>query len=83
MTNRYAIFAGYGQEAGALRYIRKEAAATGTHIRLIHGRNLPTPGTGRLRSQMRPMVTSVNASTKRAAIMMVPTTPADTPITSV
>ena len=63
--------------------MRKDAAATGTHMRRIQGRNLPTPGTMRLRSQMRPMVTSVKLSARRASIMMVPTAPADTPMTSV
>ena len=52
-------------------------------MRRIHGRNLPTPGTMRLRSQMQPMVTSVKASIKRVSIMIVPTTPAEMPITSV
>ena len=56
--------------------------ATGPHIRLIHGRNLPS-FVGLERSTICPIVTSVNASTKRAAIISIPTTPADNPITSV
>ena len=53
------------------------------HILRSHGLNLPTPGTVGLASQMRPIVTSVKASTNRAIIMMAPTAPADMPITSV
>ena len=51
-------------------------------MRRSQGLNLPA-GVGRLRSQMRPMVTSVKASTTRATVMTRPTTPAETPMTSV
>ena len=56
--------------------------ATGPHIRLSHGRNLPSL-VGLQRSTICPMVISVKASTMRAAIITMPTTPAETPITSV
>ena len=56
--------------------------ATGPHIRLSQGRNFPSL-VGLERSTIWPMVTSVKASTKRAIIMIMPTTPALTPITSV
>ena len=65
------------------RYIKNEESATGTHMRLIHGLNRPTPGTTRLLSHRRPIVTSVTASVSRASIMIVPTAPAEMPTTSV
>ena len=61
---------------------KNDAAATGTHSRSSQGLNFPA-GVGRLRSQRRPMLRSVTASTARASIMTVPTTPAETPMTSV
>ena len=56
--------------------------ATGPHMRRIHGLNLPT-GVILLASQMRPIVTSVNASTTRATIMTTPTIQPSTPMMSV
>ena len=62
--------------------MRKDEMATGPHIRLIHGLNFPS-FVGRDRSTICPIVTSVTASTNRAAIIRSPTTAAGTPITSV
>jgi len=59
-----------------------DVIATGTHILRIHGLNFPSFPVGLL-SQIRPIVTSVNASTKRAIIIIPPTIAAGTPITSV
>lgn len=56
--------------------------ATGPHIRSSQGLNLPW-AVVRERSQMRPIVTSVKASTMRAMVITRPTTPAETPMTSV
>ena len=56
--------------------------ATGPHIRLIQGRNLPSL-VGLEWSTIWPMPTSVNASTKRAIIITMPTIAALTPMTSV
>ena len=62
--------------------IKNEEIATGPHIRRIQGLNLPACVPRDL-SQMRPIVTSVNASTNLAIIITIPTLKAETPITSV
>ena len=69
-------------DASELWYIKKDDIATGPHIRSNHGLNLPDL-VSLLLSHILPIATSVNESTKRAAIITIPTTPAAMPITSV
>ena len=62
--------------------IKNEEIATGPLILRIQGLNFPT-GVILLLSQILPIATSVKASTNRAIIITIPTTAAETPITSV
>ena len=65
-----------------LWYIRKLAIATGPHILLSHGLNLPSRA-GRILSTIRPIVMSVTASINLASKNIVPTSAEDIPSTFV
>lgn len=68
--------------AMAVWYIKKLDSATGPHILRIQHRNFPSRAGGAA-STMRPIVTSVNASTNRATRNSVPTIPPLIPSTLV
>ena len=81
VPNIHAILKPIGISANHEAYIKNDARATNPDILLIHGRNFPFfPGL--LLSTICPMVTSVNASTIRATIIIIPTSFTSTPITS-
>ncbi len=76
----YATFAPYGMPCSPDWYIKKDAMATGPHIRRIQGRNFPLFPVFAL-SAMRPIPISVKASMNLATRNMVPIIPVLMPIT--